>query len=97
MRGSEPAKPLHPYIVLALAVFMPGAGHVALGQPQRGLVFAFFAILFTFLSWHTTTPEQSFIGRSAGGLFVWALSIPDAYRIARLQYEAWKQSRPPVA
>ena len=34
---------------------------------------------------------QSFIGRSAGGLFVWALSIPDAYRIARIRYEVWRQ------
>ena len=95
MSRSEPAKPLNPYVVLALAVLLPGAGHVALGQAQRGLVFAFFSLLFTFLSWHTTTPEQSFIGRSAGGLFVWAISIPDAYRIARMQYEAWKQGRRP--
>ena len=32
----------------------------------------------------STTPDQSFIGRHAGGLFVWALSVPDAYRRARL-------------
>ena len=44
------------------------------------------------ISWHTTTPEHSFIGRAALGLFVWAISIPDAYRVARAQYEhsgAW--------
>ena len=53
-------------------------------QPQRGLGFAFFTVLLALLSWYTTTPERSFIGRTAGGLFVWALSIPDAYKIARI-------------
>lgn len=82
--------PLHPYVVLALAIVLPGVGHVAAGQPQRGFGFAFFSLLLALVSWHTTTPEHSFIGRSAGGLFVWALSIPDAYRLARLRYETWR-------
>lgn len=86
-------RPINPYIVLALAILAPGAGHVAAGAPQRGLGFAFFSLLLAILSWHTTTPETSFIGRSAGGLFVWALSIPDAYRIARLKFEVWRQGR----
>jgi hypothetical protein len=83
--------PLHPLIVLALAVALPGVGHVAVGQPQRGLGFAFFTLLLALLTWHTTTPDISFIGRSAAGLFVWALSIPDAYRIARTNYELWRR------
>ena len=83
-------RPLNPYIVLALAIVAPGAGHVAVGAPQRGLGFAFFSLLLALLCWHTTSPDISFIGRSAGGLFVWALSIPDAYRIARIRYEEWR-------
>jgi hypothetical protein len=85
--------PLHPYMVLALAILLPGGGHVAVGQPQRGFGFAFFALLLALVSWHTTTPEHSFVGRSAAGLFVWALSIPDAYRIARVRYETWRRNR----
>lgn len=85
-------KPLHPYAVLALAVLLPGVGHVAVGEQSRGLGYAFFALFFALLTWHLTTPEQSFVGRSAGGLFVWALSIPDAYRLARLRYEIWRQA-----
>jgi hypothetical protein len=83
-------QPLNPYIVLALAILAPGAGHVAAGAPQRGLGFAFFSLLLALLCWHSTTPDISFIGRSAFGLFVWAVSIPDAYRIARIRYEEWK-------
>jgi hypothetical protein len=79
-------KPINPYAVLLLAIILPGAGHVAAGEARRGLAFASFVLLFSFLTYMTTTPDQSFIGRHAGGLFVWALSIPDAYRRARLRF-----------
>lgn len=84
--------PMNPYSVLALAIAAPGAGHVAIGQPYRGLGFAFFALLLAILSWHTTTPDQTFIGRSAFGLFVWAMSIPDAYKLARIREAAWRRA-----
>ena len=82
--------PIHPYLVLALSIVLPGSGHVAMGLPFRGLGFAFFTLLLALMTWQVTTPAQSFLGRAAAGLFVWALSIPDAYRIARLRYETWR-------
>jgi hypothetical protein len=85
--------PINPYIVLAIATVLPGGGHVSIGAPERGLRFAFFTLLFAILTWHLSTPDQSFVGRSAGGLFVWALSIPDAYRLARIKYELWRSRR----
>jgi hypothetical protein len=84
--------PIHPYVVLLLAIILPGAGHVAVGLPQRGFGFAFFSLLLALFTWHVTTPQHSFVGRSAAGLFVWALSIPDAYRIARENYEVWRKN-----
>lgn len=93
MTNIEKASPIHPYVVLLLAIILPGAGHVAVGLPQRGFGFAFFSLLLALFTWHATTPEHSFVGRSAAGLFVWALSIPDAYRIARENYEVWRQNR----
>ncbi|MBP0438361.1 hypothetical protein [Tianweitania sediminis] len=77
-------KPINPRLVLLLAVVVPGGGHVAVGQPLRGLIFVFFIVLFGLLTFATTTPDQSFVARHAGGLFIWALSIPDSYRRARM-------------
>ena len=90
-------RPLHPYAVLALAILLPGVGHVAIGQAQRGLVFAFFTLLFGLLTYMVSSPEQSVAGRHAGGLFVWALSIPDAYRRARVAYVSPGAQQPRIS
>jgi hypothetical protein len=88
--GSRP--PLHPYVILAVAVLLPGFGHVLCAQPQRGLVFQMFMIMMGLITWHLTTPQQSYVGRLAGGLFIYAISIVDAYRIARLRWAAWHRT-----
>lgn len=91
MAAATLPKPFNPYLILALATVLPGVGHVALGQQARGLGFAFFTALFGVLTWHLSTPDISLVGRLSGGLFVWALSIPDAYRVAKLRWERWRQ------
>ena len=85
-------KPPNPYLVLAAAILLPGVGHVLAGYPQRGLTFLFFTLLLGTVTWEFTTPEQSFVGRAAGGLFVYAISITDAYKLARIRYEGWRRA-----
>ncbi|MCJ2130823.1 hypothetical protein [Methylobacterium sp. E-045] len=75
----------NPYHVLAAAIVLPGMGHVLVGQAQRGLGFAFFTLVGAWLTTKFASPDIDVIGRHAAGVFVWALSIPDAYRIARLR------------
>jgi len=87
-------KPINPYLVLALAIVLPGMGHVAIGQQQRGFMFALFTLLLALVTWQFAPSDRSIIGRSALGLFVWALSIPDAYRLARINWETWKRRHP---
>ncbi len=87
-------KPLHPWIVLALAVVLPGVGHVVSRQPVRGLIFLFFMILLGAFTVKTAAPDVSVAGKYAGGLFVWAMSILDAYRIGRIRYEVWRHANP---
>ena len=76
---------MNPHLVLLSAILLPGSGQVWNRQPFRGLIFLFFMGLFGTLTLLTAAPETSIIGKLAGGLFIWALSIPDAYRTARLR------------
>jgi hypothetical protein len=90
-RLRHPARPLHPYLVLGMAILLPGFGHVVCDRPRRGLTMQLFMISLAFITWHLTTPQHSTIGRLAGGLFVYALSLPEAYRLAKLRWAVFHQ------
>ncbi len=79
-----PEKPKHPYAVLAASI-IPGAGHVLLGLPQRGLMFLFFTIILGWISTKIMPTEFSFFSRHVGGIFIYGMSILDAYKIARIK------------
>jgi hypothetical protein len=81
--------PPHPYLVLFVALILPGCGQVLNRQPMRGLMFLFFTALLGTLTFITAPPTASLVGHLAGGVFVYALSIPDAYRTARLRWTIW--------
>jgi len=84
--------PLHPYIVLLIAVFLPGMGQVTNNTPGRGFTMVSFMILLGWVTYYTTTPDHSFLGRYAGGFFVYSISIMDAYRWARYRWAYFKNS-----
>lgn len=85
--------PKHPYLVAAVALLLPGCGQVLNEQPARGLRFAFFTLLLGWISYQLTTPEHSWLGRYAGGLFVYSLSVLDAYKWARVRQELFQRQR----
>ncbi len=87
--------PLHPYLVLAVAILLPGMGQVLNRQPVRGLVFVCFAILLGGFTLKTAAPEVSFVGKMAGGLFVWAMAVLDAYKTARIRHAVWSHANAP--
>ncbi|WP_028920804.1 hypothetical protein [Pseudonocardia acaciae] len=74
-----------PVLVLAVAVALPGMGQVLNRTPVRGLMFAFYILLLGTISYHLTGPDHSFLGRYAGGIFVYAISVLDAYRFAAVR------------
>jgi hypothetical protein len=82
----------NPRRILAFAALLPGSGHVALGLPQRGLVFLFFIVAGSWLSHHLMPETSSFVGRNIGGIFIYGMSVIDAYRTARIRYEEWKHA-----
>jgi hypothetical protein len=84
--------PLNPYLVLAVALVLPGVGQVLNRQPVRGLIFVFFAVLLGAFTLKTAAPEVSFVGKMAGGLFVWAMAVLDAYKTARIRQAVWRHT-----
>lgn len=91
--AEQPLKPpLNPWLVLGLALVLPGMGQVANGTPGRGLMMLFFMLLLGLFTFLTTTPEHSFLGRYAGGLFVYAIALMDAYRWARYRHALFQRT-----
>ncbi len=93
---TEATRPLNPHIILALAILLPGAGQVFNREPVRGLIFVFFILLLGGFTLQTAAPEVSIVGKLAGGIFVYAVSIYDAYKRARIRYEVWRFSASPT-
>jgi hypothetical protein len=87
--------PLNPYLVLLAAILLPGFGHVLNGQARRGLTMQLFMIVFAFVTWNLAPASASLIGKLSGGLFIYALSIPEAYRVARLRWVAFQRMEAP--
>lgn len=85
-----PKPPHNPYLVLLAALVLPGSGQVLNGNPTRGLTTLFFMISLGWVTYHLTTPQHSFVGRHAGGIFVYAMSLLDAYKWARYRYEFFR-------
>ena len=88
-------RPPHPWLVFAIALLLPGCGQVINRQPQRGLIFLFFMLLLGSFTLLTADPSVSLVGKLAGGLFVYAMAILDAYRTARLRWEIWRHDQVP--
>lgn len=78
-------RPPSPWLVLAVAVVLPGVGQVLNGQARRGLVLVFYMLLLGVVTASLAAPGTSTIGVLSGGLFVYAISVMDAYRVAGLR------------
>ncbi|WP_027055804.1 hypothetical protein [Mesorhizobium erdmanii] len=91
---TRPAPP-NPYLVLGAAIVLPASGHVILGVPVRGLQFLFFMVILAWVTAKVAPPDASFIGRHAGGFLIYALSILDAYKLARIRHVLWVHKAAP--
>lgn len=87
--GAKTQKPPQPMLVLLVALVLPGVGQVMNRMPTRGLMFVFYVILLAVVTYNLTTPEHSVIGRYSGGIFVYMLSVLDAYRWAVHRYKVF--------
>jgi hypothetical protein len=85
--------PRNPYQVLLAAMVLPGSGHVLQGRAPRGLLFLFFTIILGWASSHIMPEGATFIGRHIGGVFVYGISVLDAYKWSRVKWETWKHAK----
>lgn len=87
----KPARPpLRPHLVLLVALLLPGVGQVLNNTPSRGLMMLFFMLMLGVITFNLAGPEISVIGKFAGGIFVYAISVMDAYYWARYRWERFK-------
>ena len=91
--ASPPANPpANPHVVAACALILPGVGQVLNREPVRGLMFVFFILLLGGFTLKTAGPEISLAGKFSGGIFVYAMSVLDAYQRARVRFEVWRHA-----
>lgn len=82
------ARPWHPYLVLLIAILLPGVGQVVNHAAMRGLTMLFFMLVLGVVTFNLAGPDISVIGQFAGGLFIYALSVMDAYLWARIRWQS---------
>jgi len=78
-------------MILVVAIALPGMGQVLNGMLVRAWIMIFFALSLGVVTYHLTTPDHSFIGRHAGGFFIYTIMVMDAYLWARYRYARWQQ------
>lgn len=73
------------WLPVIASIIVPGSGYVLLGMPFRGLQMLFFMVFLGYITFNLTGPDISPVGRFAGGFAVWALSVLEVFRIAKIQ------------
>lgn len=86
-----PKRPLPPKLVMAAALFLPGSGQMLNGDPIRGITMQFFMMFLAYITYQVTGPEISLLGRIAGGVFVYLVSVLDARAVALRRTRAYER------
>lgn len=81
--SSKIKPPLSPKLVLAIAIVLPGMGQLLNNAPTRGLLMVSFMFILGYMTSQVADPSVSMVGRYAGGFFVYAISVMDAYYWAK--------------
>ncbi len=84
-------KPYSVNLVTVAAMLLPGSGQMLNGDPVRGITMQFFMMLMAFITYQVTGPEISFVGRIAGGVLVYLVSVLDARGVAVRRMRAWER------
>jgi putative effector of murein hydrolase LrgA (UPF0299 family) len=61
-------------------------------------MFLFFTLILGWVSLRVMPENASLFARHVGGIFIYGISVIDAYKLARVKWETWKfaEAREPV-
>lgn len=90
MSQANAKQPLSPYLVLLVAILLPGMGQVLNNAISRALMMIFFMILMGVVTYNVALPGVSIVGKFAGGIFIYMVSVMDAYYWAKVREEVFK-------
>lgn len=80
-------RPVDPKWVLLIAILLPGMGQVFNNAPKRGFFMACFMIILGLITFNLAQPQISMLGKLSGGVFIYAISVLDAYYWAKYRME----------
>jgi hypothetical protein len=86
-------KPMGPLWVLLIAILLPGMGQVINNAPKRGFFMACFMIILGLITFNLAQPHISMVGKLSGGIFIYAISVLDAYYWAKYRMEIFSNKR----
>ena len=89
-KAAEVKPPLTSKWVMLIAILLPGMGQVFNNTPLKGLVMVSFMVILGLITFNLAQPNISMVGKLAGGIFIYALSIMDAYYWAKYRWEVFK-------
>lgn len=72
-------------LIIISAMIIPGSGHVILKKSVRGLMLVFWMLAMGYITYNITDESISIIGRYAGGLLVYILSVLEVLKISKNQ------------
>ena len=88
-------RPVSPKIALLTAILLPGMGQVLNNSAKRGFLMVVFMIVLGYFTAQVADPNVSIVGRYAGGFFVYAISVMDAYYWAKYRLAIFNQGQKP--
>ena len=91
MQANNNQKPPAPIMVLAIAILLPGMGQVLNNTPQRGFFLVCFMVLLGLITFNLAQPQISMVGKLAGGIFIYAIAVIDAYYWAKYRTEVFNR------
>jgi hypothetical protein len=91
MHTTNKQKPLAPLMVLGIAILLPGMGQVLNDTPQRGFFLVCFMVLLGLITFNLAQAQISMVGKLAGGIFIYAVAVIDAYYWAKYRTEIFNR------